>query len=38
MSLNTEELNTIEKYNDEQRLSYLLQQVVSTKTVWIFSR
>jgi hypothetical protein len=37
MSLNTEQLNTIEKYSDEQRLTYLLQQVVTTKNVWVLA-
>lgn len=37
MSLSSEQLNTIEKYDDEQRLSYLLQQVVSNQEIWILA-
>jgi hypothetical protein len=37
MSISNEQLNTIEKYNEEKRLSYLLQQVVSNKEVWILA-
>ena len=37
MSLRSEQLNTIEKYDDEQRLSYLLQQVISNQEIWILA-
>lgn len=37
MSLTTEQLNTIENYDDEKRLSYLIQQIVSNKQVWILA-
>ena len=37
MTISTEQLNTIEKYDDEKRLSYLLQQVVSNKRIWILA-
>ena len=37
MPISTEQLNTIEKYDEEQRLSYLLQQVVSNKEIWILA-
>jgi len=37
MPIPTEQLNTIEKYDEEKRLSYLLQQVVSNKEIWILA-
>ncbi len=37
MSINSEQLDTIEKYDAEKRLSYLLQQVVSNKEIWILA-
>jgi hypothetical protein len=37
MSISSEQLNTIEKYDEEKRLSYLLQQVVSNKEIWILA-
>jgi len=37
MTISSEQLNTIEKYDEEKRLSYLLQQVVSNKEVWILA-
>lgn len=37
MSLTTEQLNEIEGYDPEKRLTYLLQQVVSNKEVWILA-
>ncbi len=37
MSISNEQLNTIEKYDEEKRLSYLLQQVVSNREVWILA-
>lgn len=37
MSLTTEQLNTIENYDDEKRLGYLIQQMVSNKQVWILA-
>lgn len=37
MSITTEELNVIERYDDEKRLSYLLQQVISNKEIWILA-
>jgi len=35
--LTSEQLDSIEKYDEEKRLSYLLQQVVSNKSVWILA-
>lgn len=35
--LNNEQLNAIEKYDEEKRLSYLLQQVVANKEIWILA-
>ena len=35
--LTSEQLDSIEKYDEEKRLSYLLQQVISNKTVWILA-
>jgi len=37
MSISSEQLNTIETYDEEKRLSYLLQQVVSNKEIWILA-
>jgi hypothetical protein len=37
MSISSEQLNTIEKYDEEKRLNYLLQQVVSNKEIWILA-
>lgn len=37
MSLTTEQLNAIESYDEEKRLSYLLQQVVTNKKIWILA-
>ena len=37
MSISNEQLNTIEKYDEEKRLSYLLQQVVSNQEIWILA-
>ena len=37
MSISSEQLNTIEQYDEEKRLSYLLQQVVSNKEIWILA-
>ncbi|MBU2869189.1 DUF2750 domain-containing protein [Colwellia sp. E2M01] len=37
MSISKEQLDTIEQYDEEKRLSYLLQQVVSNKEVWILA-
>ncbi len=37
MSISSEQLNTIEKYDEEKRLSYLLQQVVSNQEIWILA-
>ena len=37
MSISNEQLNTIEQYDEEKRLSYLLQQVVSNKEIWILA-
>ncbi|GAW96858.1 MULTISPECIES: DUF2750 domain-containing protein [Colwellia] len=37
MPISTEQLNTIENYDDEKRLSYLLQQVVSNKEIWLLT-
>jgi hypothetical protein len=37
MLISSEQLNTIEKYDEEKRLSYLLQQVVSNKEIWILA-
>ena len=37
MPISTEQLNTIEKYDDDKRLTYLLQQVVSNKEIWILA-
>ncbi|ALO33509.1 hypothetical protein CMT41_01325 [Colwellia sp. MT41] len=37
MPISTEQLNTIENYDDEKRLNYLLQQVVSNKEIWLLT-
>lgn len=37
MSISNEQLNTIEKYDEEKRLSYLLQQVISNQEIWILA-
>jgi len=37
MPISTEQLNTIETYDEEKRLSYLLQQAVSNKEIWILA-
>jgi len=37
MSISSEQLNTIETYDEEKRLSYLLQQVVINKEIWILA-
>ncbi|MEI6895621.1 MAG: DUF2750 domain-containing protein [Colwellia sp.] len=37
MLFTTEQLKTIENYNEEKRLNYLLQQVVSNKEIWILA-
>ena len=37
MSLTIEQLNTIESYDEEKRLSYLLQQAVVNKQIWILA-
>lgn len=37
MSISSDQLNTIEKYDEEKRLNYLLQQVISNKEIWILA-
>lgn len=37
MPISNEHLNTVEQYDDEKRLSYLLQQVISNKKIWILA-
>lgn len=37
MSISAEQLNVIENYDDEKRLSYLLQQVVMNKVIWVLA-
>lgn len=37
MSLTPQALDTIENYDDEQRLNYLIQQAVEHNTLWILA-
>lgn len=37
MSITPEMLKTIESYDDEKRLNYLIQQVVSNKEIWLLT-
>ncbi|TYK66533.1 DUF2750 domain-containing protein [Colwellia echini] len=37
MSISSEQLNIIEQYDEEKRLNYLLQQVISNKEIWILA-
>ncbi len=37
MSITPEMLNTIENYDDEKRLNYLVQQVITNKEIWVLA-
>ncbi|TPH15579.1 DUF2750 domain-containing protein [Litorilituus lipolyticus] len=37
MSLNSQDLDTIENYNEEQRLSFLIQQAIEHNSLWILA-